>query len=60
MKLSPCVRKFFDQYLPHIKGVSHDTVIAYRDAFKREHYLILKNYLQPIEVCGFHFDYCGA
>jgi len=34
MKLSPYVRQFFDQYLPHIKGVSHDTVIAYRDAFK--------------------------
>jgi site-specific recombinase XerD len=34
MKLSPCVRKFFAQYLPHIKGVSHDTVIAYRDVFK--------------------------
>ena len=34
MKLSPCVRKFFDQYLPHIKGVSHNTIIAYRDAFK--------------------------
>jgi integrase/recombinase XerD len=34
MKLSPCVRQFFDQYLPNIKGVTHDTVIAYRDAFK--------------------------
>ncbi len=35
MKLSPCIRQFFDQYLPHIKGVSHNTVISYRDAFKQ-------------------------
>lgn len=34
MKLSPCVRQFFDQYLPHINGVSHNTIIAYRDVFK--------------------------
>jgi len=34
MKLSPCIRQFFDQYLPHIKGVSEHTVQAYRDAFK--------------------------
>lgn len=34
MKLSPYVRQFFDQYLPHIRGVSHDTIISYRDVFK--------------------------
>ncbi|TET86391.1 MAG: integrase [Desulfobacteraceae bacterium] len=34
MKLSPCIRYFFDQYLPHIKGVSEHTVKAYRDAFR--------------------------
>ena len=34
MKLSPSVHKFFDQYLPHIKGVSHYTIKAYRDTFK--------------------------
>jgi len=34
MKLSPCIHHFFDQYLPHIKGVSHHTVKAYRDAFR--------------------------
>ncbi len=34
MKLSPCIRQFFDQYLPHIKGVSHHTIKAYRDAFR--------------------------
>jgi len=34
VKLSPYVRHFFDQYLPHIKGVSHDTIISYRDVFK--------------------------
>ena len=34
MKLSPCIRQFFDQYLPHIKGVSEHTTQAYRDAFR--------------------------
>ena len=34
MKLSSYVRQFFDQYLPHIKGVSHHTIISYRDVFK--------------------------
>lgn len=34
MKLSTCIHQFFDQYLPHIKGVSHHTVKAYRDAFR--------------------------
>ena len=34
MKLSPCIHQFFDQYLPHIKGVSEHTLTAYRDAFK--------------------------
>lgn len=34
MKLSTCIHRFFDQYLTHIKGVSPQTVKAYRDAFK--------------------------
>jgi integrase/recombinase XerD len=34
MRLSPLIHQFFDQYLPHIKGVSHHTVKAYRDAFR--------------------------
>jgi site-specific recombinase XerD len=34
MKLSTCIRRFFDQYLLHIKGVSPHTVKAYRDTFK--------------------------
>jgi site-specific recombinase XerD len=34
MRLSPCIYQFFDQYLPHIKGVSHNTIQSYRDAFK--------------------------
>jgi integrase/recombinase XerD len=34
MKLSPAIHQFFDQYLPHIKGVSEHTLKAYRDAFK--------------------------
>lgn len=34
MRLAPCIHQFFDHYLPHIKGVSHHTIKAYRDAFK--------------------------
>jgi len=34
MKLSICVHQFFSRYLPHIKGVSENTIRAYRDAFK--------------------------
>jgi len=34
MKLSPCLHQFFNHYLPHIKGVSQDTITSYRDAFK--------------------------
>jgi site-specific recombinase XerD len=34
MRLSPCIYQFFDQYLPHIKGMSHNTIQSYRDAFK--------------------------
>jgi len=34
MKLSPLIHQFFDQYLPHIRGVSPQTVRAYRDAFR--------------------------
>jgi site-specific recombinase XerD len=34
MKLTPLVHQFFNRYLPHIKGVSPDTIRAYRDAFK--------------------------
>ncbi len=34
MNLSRCIHQFFDQYLPRIKGVQHNTVIAYRDTFK--------------------------
>lgn len=34
MKLSPLVHQFFDQYLLSIRGVSHQTIKAYRDAFR--------------------------
>jgi integrase/recombinase XerD len=34
MKLSTCIRMFFNQYLTHIRGLSPHTVKAYRDAFK--------------------------
>jgi site-specific recombinase XerD len=34
MKLSIYIHRFFDEYLPHIKGVSPHTIKTYRDAFK--------------------------
>ena len=33
MKLSTCIYKFFDQYLPRIKGSTEQTIKAYRDTF---------------------------
>ena len=33
MKLQTCIYQFFDQYLPHIKGSSDQTIKAYRDVF---------------------------
>jgi site-specific recombinase XerD len=33
MKLKACLHQFFSNYLPHIKGVSPDTIKAYQDAF---------------------------
>jgi integrase/recombinase XerD len=33
MKLSSLLHQFFDQYLPHLLGVSEHTILAYRDAF---------------------------
>ncbi len=34
MKLTTCLHKFFEQYLPQIKGVGPNTISAYRDTFK--------------------------
>ena len=34
--------------------------VSVQELMRREHYLILTNDLQPIEVRGFHFDYCRA
>ena len=33
MKLETCIYRFFEHYLPHIKGSSDQTIRAYRDAF---------------------------
>ena len=33
MKLETCIFRFFDQYLPRIKGSSDQTIKAYRDVF---------------------------
>jgi len=34
MKISPCIHQFFDHYLPHIKGMSYQTIQSYRDTFR--------------------------
>ena len=34
MNLNRCIHQFFEQYLPHIKGCSVETIRAYRDTFK--------------------------
>jgi site-specific recombinase XerD len=33
MRLETCIYRFFDQYLPHLKGSSDQTIKAYRDVF---------------------------
>ena len=33
MRLQSCIYHFFDQYLPHLKGSSDQTIKAYRDVF---------------------------
>jgi len=33
MRLTTCLYHFFDQYLPHVKGCSANTVKSYRDTF---------------------------
>jgi site-specific recombinase XerD len=33
MKLATCIYRFFDQYLPRVKGSSDQTIKAYRDVF---------------------------
>jgi len=34
MKLAVCIHQFFDKYLPHVKGLSRQTITAYRDTFR--------------------------
>ncbi len=34
MRLSAVIHQFFEKYLPHIKGVSPNSIKAYRDTFK--------------------------
>ncbi len=35
MRLSTAIHQFFEKYLPQIKGVSPNTIKAYRDTFKQ-------------------------
>ena len=44
MRLSPAIHKFFDQYLPHIKGASHHTIKSYRDTFRLFLPFVAKHY----------------
>jgi len=34
MNLTQCIHEFFDEYLPRVKGVQDNTIMAYRDTFK--------------------------
>jgi site-specific recombinase XerD len=34
MNLATCIHQFFNKYLPHIKGLSNETIKAYRDVFR--------------------------
>ena len=58
MKLNPCIHQFFYHYLPHIKGMSHDSIKAYRDVFKlfvpfaADHYGIKIKSLRLEHVCS--------
>ncbi len=58
MKLSPLIHQFFLSYLPHIKGVSQNTISGYRHAFKiflpfaAEHYKIKVKSLRLEHLCS--------
>ena len=53
MRLTSCIYQFFDQYLPHIKGCSPNTVKSYRDTlalflhFAAEYHSIKIDSLKP-------------
>jgi site-specific recombinase XerD len=55
MKLSPCIHQFFGRYLPHIKGVSNNTIKAYRDTFTR--FLPFATQYHAIKVDSLRFDH---
>jgi len=58
MKLFVCLHKFFDQYLPNIKGVSHNTIMAYRDAFKL--FLPFAAQYHGIQIASLRLDHLTA
>ena len=58
MRLSTCLHKFFDQYLPDIKGVSHNTIRAYRDAFKL--FLPFAAQYRGIQISSLRLDHLTA
>lgn len=55
MKLSPCIHQFFGRYLPHIKGVSNNTIKAYRDTFTR--FLPFATQYHAIKVDSLRLDH---
>ena len=55
MKLSSCIRQFFDTYLPHIKGTSNHTIMAYRDAFRL--FLPFAAHYRSIKIASLSLDH---
>jgi integrase/recombinase XerD len=49
MKLSVCLHEFFDRYLPHLKGVSRDTIKTYRDTFTLFLPFVASHFSTPID-----------
>lgn len=55
MRLSRCTRQFFNTYLPHIKGTSNHTIMAYRDAFKL--FLPFAAHYHSIKIASLSLDH---
>ncbi len=55
MRLTSCIYQFFDQYLPHIKGCSPNTVKSYRD-YTILH-LLYDSGARAAEIANLRLDY---
>ena len=55
MRLSSYIHQFFNTYLPHIKGTSNHTIMAYRDAFKL--FLPFAAHYRSIKIASLSLDH---